>query len=252
MAAPCSIRLLALAATGALASLENQGVGCWARCGHTGPCEFCGDTGACCKKGIVHAACAGTAGLSLWRHTCVAAAEFPPDPSHRGRILAALYALVVAIGVLGTTGVLCLLVAARDFEAAMNKQMKKFEVISMQELVKEFARPDKPEKKGDIIGNIIGGIIMAMFAPILAIVVYVMLMPFQICLYIVSLPVLIPVTLVEVTFSSARGAIAVSVLLGLHAAAISQLPWWTTAMSYVSLPSCALLLAIGGQLSFSR
>ena len=165
--------------------------------------------------------------------------------------MAALYALVVAAGVLATTGVLCLLVAAQDFKAAMKKQMKSFELVSFEDIVKELAGRDTPEKKGDIIGDIIGKIIMALFAPLVAIVVYVVLLPFQICIWVVILPVLIPLTFCEVIFSSATGAIAVSAFLGLHAAAFSHLPWWPTAMAYASLPSCVLLLVIAGRLSFS-
>ena len=86
------------------------------------------------------------AALSRWRHTCVAAAE---EPSRRGRAMAALYALVVAAGVLATTGVLCLLVAARDFKAAMKKQMKSFELVSFEDIVKDFrSGRGTPEKKG--------------------------------------------------------------------------------------------------------
>lgn len=235
---------LVLEGTGALASLENQGAPCWSRC-DTGPCEFCGGSGACCKKGVVHAACdAATAELSSWRHTCVAAAELPPDPIPRGRVVAALYALVVAAGVLGTTGVLCLLLAARDFGAAMQKHMKSFQIVSMEEIV--HASMEEHKKKGDVVGTII----MAILGPVMASLVVALLLPFQICLYAVSLPVLIPTTLCEVLFSSATNAIAVSVFLGLHAAAFSQVPWWGTAMAYASLPSCTLLLFTAGRLSF--
>ena len=244
--------LAAPASTGALnslGSLENRGASCWSRCGQTGPCDFCGDTGACCRKGVAHAACNDTASLSAWRHTCAAATVVPTQDESA---VSSLYTLAMVLGTLATTALLCLLVNTQDFAVAMKVQMKKFEVVSYQQLVDDFTknkRTEAQQQKAGFASAVVGELVLILVGPLFAIVVYIAILPFQMLFFVASLPVLIPMTLCEVVISSGWGGVAVTIALGLHWAAFHSLPWWPAAMAYGSVPLCALLLIAGGRLS---
>ena len=53
-----------------LIDIANIGLNCWYKCGEEqGPCDWCGQDGNCCKKGLTGNGCDGTIG-GLTRHEC--------------------------------------------------------------------------------------------------------------------------------------------------------------------------------------